>query len=68
MLHTWLAKPRNSLFRRALAMRAILWAAQVPRASNLNRSTHDNVCSPPRLHAPATGAMFWRESGVDMCG
>ena len=25
MLYTWLAKPRNRLFRRALAMRAILW-------------------------------------------
>ena len=35
MLHTWKSKPSNTnrLFRRALAMRAILWAARIPRAS-----------------------------------
>ena len=33
LLHTWLTKPRNRLFRRALAMRAIFCAARLSRAS-----------------------------------
>ena len=39
MLHTWKSKPRNRLFRRALAMRAILWATQLPRASMAAQAT-----------------------------
>ena len=33
MLHTWKSKPRNRLFRRALAMRAILCVPVLARAS-----------------------------------
>ena len=39
MLHTWLAKPRNRLFRRALAMRAMLWVPVLVCASMATQAT-----------------------------
>ena len=54
-LHTWKSKPRNRLFRRALAMRAILWAARLPRASMAAQAAWQK-------HSPHRGECF-RPSG-----